>query len=73
MEEEKGEDCIPQFKGMQDCFLKYPEKYSRFTEGDEDEKESSSETNDSGTKSENELESVSDSGSKQETKKSSVA
>lgn len=35
-EEEKGIDCIPQFKNMQDCFLKYPEEYGRFTEDDEE-------------------------------------
>ena len=26
-EEEKGSDCIPQFKAMQECFQKYPELY----------------------------------------------
>lgn len=35
-EEEKGVDCIPQFKGMQECFFKYPEEYGKFTEDEEE-------------------------------------
>lgn len=34
-EEEKGVDCIPQFRAMQECFLKYPEEYGKFTEDEE--------------------------------------
>ncbi len=45
-EEEKGSDCIPQFKGMQECFLKYPEEYSRFND-DDDEEETKEETDES--------------------------
>lgn len=35
-EEEKGVDCIPQFKSMQECFFKYPEEYGKFTEDEEE-------------------------------------
>lgn len=31
-------DCIPQFRTMQECFLKYPEEYGKFNE-EEGEKE----------------------------------
>lgn len=42
-EEEKGVDCIPQFKAMQECFLKFPEQYRSFNDDDDDDDESSSE------------------------------
>ncbi|KZF23373.1 hypothetical protein L228DRAFT_282107 [Xylona heveae TC161] len=35
-EEPKGMDCIEKFKGMQDCFRKYPEVYSAELEDDEE-------------------------------------
>ena len=35
VEEEKGVDCIPQFKAMQECFIKFPEEYGRFNDDDE--------------------------------------
>ena len=38
-EEEKGSDCIPQFRGMQECFQKYPEVYGRYTDDDDEENE----------------------------------
>lgn len=28
-EDPKGSDCIPQFRGMQECFVKYPEIYGK--------------------------------------------
>ena len=83
-EEEKGVDCIPQFKGMQECFMKYPEEYGKFTEDEDDEKRESdkaaSDTKtkaiiDSGSELENnsksgtELIAKSNSGSKLETSK----
>lgn len=34
-EEEKGSDCIDQFRNMQECFFKYPEEYGKFTEEEE--------------------------------------
>ena len=36
-DEEKGSDCIPQFKTMQECFQKHPEMYSKYN--DEDNKD----------------------------------
>lgn len=39
-EEPKGSDCIPQFRDMQECFVKYPEIYGNDDEettGDEQE------------------------------------
>lgn len=36
-EEEKGSDCIPQFKKMQECFQQYPELYKDYDEDDEGE------------------------------------
>ena len=36
-EEEKGSDCIPQFKKMQECFQQYPELYKDYDEDDEAE------------------------------------
>lgn len=38
-EDPKGMDCIPHFKGMQDCFREYPEIYGGELEDDEVEKE----------------------------------
>ena len=38
-EEQKGSDCIPQFRAMQSCFEKYPDEYPQ--EKDEIEEESS--------------------------------
>ncbi|KAE8378480.1 hypothetical protein BDV26DRAFT_261514 [Aspergillus bertholletiae] len=35
-EEPKGMDCIEKFKGMQDCFRKYPEVYGAELEDDEE-------------------------------------
>ncbi len=34
-EEEKGVDCISQFRTMQECFKKYPEEYSKFNDDEE--------------------------------------
>jgi len=31
----KGSDCIPQFRDMQECFVKYPEMYGKDDELDE--------------------------------------
>lgn len=36
-EEPKGMDCIDRFKGMQDCFRKFPEIYGEELEGDEED------------------------------------
>ena len=44
-EEEKGSDCIPQFRTMQECFEKYPEVYGKYADDPEDE---SGDTNQSG-------------------------
>ncbi|XP_020627523.1 mitochondrial intermembrane space import and assembly protein 40-like [Orbicella faveolata] len=33
----KGSDCIPQFRDMQECFVKYPEIYGKDDELDEEE------------------------------------
>jgi len=33
----KGSDCIPQFRDMQECFVKYPEMYGKDDELDEEE------------------------------------
>jgi len=38
-EEPKGVDCIEKFKGMQDCFQKFPEIYGEPPSDDEDEAE----------------------------------
>lgn len=37
----KGTDCIPQFRDMQECFVKYPEIYGKDEELDDDEEEES--------------------------------
>ena len=42
-EEEKGSDCIPQFRTMQECFQKHPEVYSKYDDEDEEEEEDGSE------------------------------
>lgn len=34
--EEKGSDCIPQFRGMQECFEKHPEEYGKYADSDDD-------------------------------------
>ena len=34
-EDPKGVDCIPQFKAMQECFLKYPDLYPQDDDDDE--------------------------------------
>ena len=33
----KGSDCIPQFRDMQECFVKYPEMYGKDDELDEED------------------------------------
>lgn len=33
----KGSDCIPQFRDMQECFVKYPEIYGKDDELDEED------------------------------------
>lgn len=33
----KGSDCIPQFRDMQECFMRYPEIYGKDDELDEDD------------------------------------
>lgn len=38
-EEEKGSDCIPQFRAMQECFQKHPEVYGKYEDDDEKEEE----------------------------------
>ena len=38
--EPKGTDCIPQFRDMQECFVKYPEIYGKDDELDDDEEDS---------------------------------
>ena len=40
----KGSDCIPQFRDMQECFVKYPEIYGKDEELDEEEDSISKET-----------------------------
>ena len=37
--EDKGSDCIPQFRSMHDCFQQHPEVYSRYTDEEEGEEE----------------------------------
>ena len=37
--EEKGSDCIPQFRAMQECFEKYPEEYGKYADSDDDSEE----------------------------------
>lgn len=37
--EPKGIDCVEKFKGMQDCFRRYPEVYAKELEDDEEEEE----------------------------------
>lgn len=32
--EEKGSDCIPQFRTMQECFEKHPEVYGKYADDD---------------------------------------
>ena len=34
--EEKGSDCIPQFRTMQECFEKHPEEYGKYADNDDD-------------------------------------
>ena len=51
-EEPKGIDCVDNFKGMQDCFRKYPEHYKEELEDEEDfERQSSGEQDGQQTKS----------------------
>jgi intermembrane space import and assembly protein 40 len=38
-EEEKGVDCIPQFKNMQECFLDHPEEYGKFVDEEDEAKD----------------------------------
>ena len=33
--EEKGMDCIPQFRGMQECFQNHPEEYGKYADDEE--------------------------------------
>ena len=40
----KGADCIPQFRDMQECFVKYPEIYGKDDELDEEEDSMNKET-----------------------------
>ena len=35
--EEKGMDCIPQFRAMQECFHNHPEEYGKYSEDEEEE------------------------------------
>ena len=35
--EEKGSDCIPQFRTMQECFEKHPEEYGKYADNDDDD------------------------------------
>ena len=42
--EEKGSDCIPQFRAMQECFEKYPEEYGKYADSDDTEEGSNEET-----------------------------
>ena len=37
--EEKGSDCIPQFRTMQECFEKHPEEYGKYADNDDDDSE----------------------------------
>lgn len=39
--EPKGSDCIPQFRDMQECFVKYPEIYGKDDDELDDEEEDS--------------------------------
>jgi len=43
-EDPKGSDCIPQFRDMQECFVKYPEIYGKDDELDEEEDSINKET-----------------------------
>lgn len=55
--EPKGTDCIPQFRDMQECFVKYPEIYGKDDELDDDDEEEhsiNSETENAKTSSEGE-------------------
>lgn len=45
--EPKGSDCIPQFRDMQECFVKYPEIYGKDDELDEEEDSMNKETKNS--------------------------
>lgn len=45
--EPKGSDCIPQFRDMQECFVKYPEIYGKDAELDEEEDSMNKETENS--------------------------
>ncbi len=36
-EEEKGSDCIPQFRAMQDCFLEHPDEYGKYDDQEEED------------------------------------
>ena len=37
--EDKGSDCLEQFKQMQECFQKHPELYKDFDDDEEEEEE----------------------------------
>lgn len=53
--EPKGTDCIPQFRDMQECFVKYPEIYGKDDELDDEEEDSiNSETENAKTSSDGE-------------------
>ena len=59
--EPKGSDCIPQFRDMQECFVKYPEIYGK----DNDE---ALETEDDGELKNDEIEMTKESGENKENK-----
>ena len=51
-EEEKGSDCIPQFRAMQECFLEHPEEYGKFSDDDEENEGTSKDSEETAPKTE---------------------
>ena len=47
--EEKGMDCIPQFRAMQECFQKHPEEYGKYADDDDEEEEREEEKGEDGS------------------------
>ena len=48
----QGSDCIPEFRGMQNCFLEHPEEYGEFTKEEEEGEEGEGEQSKAVTNSE---------------------
>ena len=59
--EEKGMDCIPQFRAMQECFQKHPEEYGKYADDVDEEEEEKGEDGSMKSKGSSEVDSSSSS------------